>query len=357
MAPLSRFLIVFGLLSIGCDSPKQVESQAVVEGGTSNVEPTQVAPGSEDPDPEDPEVPDPEVVPDPISASRLVLPSDASAEEKRFYDGLKKSKIGLVGMSLHVIPGPSDACFAVSIGSHEIGGSGIRTTNCERTLEIAHAATHTRWSNSFGVIDISPFMVAGNGRTIWSPAYRCGSWLSYATSCEEYSQYAGSDMLEFTLQPRSVVGPIVSFTRTWTNQGAGGSGPSHGQDAWTVDIRSGDPATFDALITPESLLDGLKKDPFLQRELGEKLQEAASQEDVWKLWGTDEFYKFGSYYFNEWSSRRGQVAMRIFFLETLDGLSPNELRSLGIWVTPREEFRTVFEAAAEDKGGFMGGRE
>lgn len=354
----SRLFFVLGLVSLGCDSPKQVEPHVAVEGSTSAVESAQETPQEAIPDPVvlPKDAPESEVIPDPSSTPPLALPADANDREKTFYNALKKSKVGVVGMSLKVIPGPSDACFVVSIGSHEIGGSGIRTTDCGRTLEIAHAATHTRWSNPFGDVDISPFMVASNGRTIWSPAYQCESWLGYATSCEEYSKYTGSDMLEFTLQPRSVVGPIVSFSRRWTNQAAGGSGPSHGQDAWTVDIRSGDPAQFDALITQESLIEGLKKDPFLQGELGEKLQEAASPEDVWKMWGTDTFFKFGTYYFNEWSPKRGQVAMRIFFLETLEGLSPNELRSLGVWVTPKEEFHSVFEAAAKKEGGFVGSR-
>ncbi|QED28134.1 hypothetical protein FRD01_13015 [Microvenator marinus] len=364
MFQFSRLVIVLGLVSQGCHSPKQVDSKVTVEGSTSAVESPRETPHEAIPDPVvlSKDLPEPEVTPAPSSTPQLALPTDANAREKTFYNALKKSEAGVVEMSLEVVPGPSDACFAVLIDAHQSSGSydiresGFQTTDCVRTFEIAHTATHTRWSNPFGDVDISPFMVAGNGRTIWSPAHQCDIWFGYSTSCEEYSKYTVSHWLEFSLHPQSVVGPIVSFSRVWTKQAAGGTGPSHGQDGWTVDIRTGNRAQFDALITTESLLQSLKKDPFLQRELGEKLQEAASPEDVWKMWGTDTFAKFGTYYFNEWSSKRGQAAMRIYFLETTDGLSPNELRSLGVWVTPKEEFRSVFEAAAKKEGGFMGSR-
>lgn len=215
---------------------------------------------------------------------------------------------------------------------------------------MGHAATQERWQNEFGSFGLSVFAFTHNFRTLWS--FDCDLAGYAATSCDEYRSYTTPSYKSYCLRPLSAVGPVVSFAKAYTTYGAGGNRPSHGVVDWTFDVRDGEAASFDALVTPGSLLNALKEDPYLTRTLGEKLQDAQTVDAVFELWGTDDFARFGTYYFHRWSPERKEVAMRISFLERTSGLNPNELRELGIWVTPKAEFVSHFERAAAGEGFF-----
>lgn len=277
---------------------------------------------------------------------------DITEDEQIFIDGIRTTPPERVLLQYEVDL-TETACSPV------VRVNGFHTRDCERTVGIAHAATSTGWANESGRVEFSPFSVTHDGDALSSVATACEQWVETKRSPEFCKQYSSTAYYpgwsSYILRPTSLVGPIVSFAIESARDGSG-TVNSYAEVAHSFDVRTDGDAAFDALVTTDSLLAALKADSYLKNALGEKLQNATTLQDVWKLWGVDDFWRFGGYYFHRWSTRRGEVAMRIPFLEKHDGLGPNNLRSLGIWVKPKPEFRATFEAAARGEGGFLGGR-
>ncbi len=170
--------------------------------------------------------------------------------------------------------------------------------------------------------------------------------------CEAESAYAG-DFIASDIEALSLVGPVLSYSRQ-TSEAAAGGPPYHGESWGAVDIRTMQPARFDALIEPASILTALEHDSYVRRH--EDLSKAVSEADSLDT-ALDALRQkvdgVGAYSFHYYNARKNIVAMRIPFLESTAGLSPNRMSQIGLWVTPRAEWIPAFEAARNaPAGGF-----
>lgn len=240
-----------------------------------------------------------------------------------------------------------DACgFPKAIHASASEGSGFTVDSCSRVIAAAHAKTYTRVTSRVGVIDASLVELRHDGQPLWSIEEACIELRQDDSACK-------TDFITKVPYVASFVGPVLSY-KIHTAQARSGGPPSSEFTGYVTDVRTGQPAKFDALIDEDSLIDGLKRDSFMRRAVNPvELDKAKTIDEIWKLWRTQDFGYFGGYYFAEWDADNGLVAMRIWFRPDTAGNDPNDLKELGIWVRPKRTWRAAFEDAAAGKSGFL----
>lgn len=162
------------------------------------------------------------------------------------------------------------------------------------------------------------------------------------------------DNWEWSYRLDSVIGPVVSLRTHSFSQAAGGRG-TRSVRGQSIDLRDGEQAALTAVVTEASLLEALKEASELRSILGtEELAAAESVTAIEELIDDrSEIQKFGQYSFYEWAPKRNQVAMRVWYHEPSAGVGNAFIQSLDLWVTPDDDYRHYFEAAADGEGLYM----
>ena len=352
---LSTTIIAATLLLAGCKTPAPPQEDRSFEDDhvvvtTDPTDPTDSEEPNTDPEPE-PE-PDPDPDPDPAKQQPLdtpdtfvaepELPADMSFDEMALSRTVQVKRTPLV-----FAPVVKDGCgIPEAIHASSDGGPGFTVDSCSRVIQAAHARTYERTLTKLGVIDASVVEIRHDGQVLWSVAPLCVELRQDDAAC-------GTDFVAKLPKTYSFVGPLLSYTVTTSEARAGG--PASANIAGHVmDVRTGRPAKFGAMIDEDSLIDGLKRDSFMRRAVNPvELDKAKTLNDIWKLWRTQDFAFFGAYYFADWDADNGLAAMRIWYLEDNTGDQPNKLKELGVWVRPKRSWRAAFEDAAAKKSGYL----
>ncbi len=228
----------------------------------------------------------------------------------------------------------------------DVHGAGYTVDSCSLAVDAIHALTYQRTITKVGVLDISPVSIRHDGEPIWSAATDC-------TALRQQDNACGSDFITRRPTAMSFVGPLLSYHLATNSAVAGGTANRDNQGV-ALDVRTGLPAKFGALIDDDSLLNGLKRDLTMRRSVNPTALDAAKTvAAVWKLWRTEDFAFFGGYYFGAWDAENGLVAMHIWYLEDDAAMSENVLKELVVAVMPKAQWKSAFEDAASESSGFL----
>lgn len=185
-------------------------------------------------------------------------------------------------------------------------------------------------------IDVTPLSIRYDGSDIFSRSCLDRFECAYEHKSEE-------------VRLDSLVGPILSY-RGITMTSPCEAVPYGHPDFYTIDLRDGSAAELTALVQPESLLSALKEDRWVKEKVPDKrLDDADSLE---ALLGDSPMRQFQHYSFYDWDADRQKVAVRIW-KPHISGKWSGSFSFLGLWVSPRPEFREYFEAADEERGFYM----
>jgi hypothetical protein len=163
------------------------------------------------------------------------------------------------------------------------------------------------------------------------------------------------DFVQASFAGLSLVGPILSYTTT--SEASDGGAPVQPRSEWgAIDLRTMQPASFDALIDTESALSALKKDTYIRRHdtLSTSVSEANSFRAALAALRT-ELDGVDGYAFHYYNPRTKLVALRIPFVEPNPEREAPSVSQIGIWVKPKPQWLPAFEAArrAPDGGFYM----
>lgn len=353
-------IIAASLVLAGCktaapppDKPSFEDDQVIVTDGDKPDTDTDPGPNTDRPEPEPEPDPDPEPEPEPEPAkpprkkktesfvAEPTLPDDMSYDEMALSRTVQVKRTPLV-----FAPAVEGCGIPEAIKASSGDGPGFAVDSCSRVIAAAHARTYKRTMSKLGVIDASVVEIRHDGQILWSTAPICIELRQDEKACK-------TDFISKLPKTYSFVGPVLSHT-VETAQARGGGPASSNITGYVVDVRTGQPAKFAALIDEDSLIDGLKQDSFMRRTLNPvELDKAKTLDEIWKLWRTQDFAFFGAYYFGQWDADNGLAAMRIWYLEDNVGEEPIKLKELEIWVRPKRTWRAAFEDAASGASGFL----
>ena len=159
--------------------------------------------------------------------------------------------------------------------------------------------------------------------------------------CAPYCQHNDGRYAEARVV--SKLGPIVTWSEEQMEHACGG--PSYHQEAWTTwDLRGGEASLTD-VVEESSLVNAVQHDPYVLRSLAHcrgKLAAATMRKALRALLrqqiDREGFDQFG---FADLQPDQKRVALRLGFHGPYVGMSPNGVKTLGLWVTLRPEFRRL----------------
>jgi hypothetical protein len=172
------------------------------------------------------------------------------------------------------------------------------------------------------------------------------------TFCGRGTNRNRHDSLSLEKRLLSLVGPVVSYSVSEVE--SGGGGPRYGREYWiAIDLRRHKPAKLTALVDANDLLAALKRDSFLAPLFKKAHFTPRSVEDI-THWAKKMSWPIAldSYAFHAFDARRRKAAMRIAFRDTTGG-HLEQVRQIGVWVTPRDEALSSFTAACKGRGFTM----
>lgn len=212
-----------------------------------------------------------------------------------------------------------------------------KVRDCAAVFTELHDRTAQPVDSAAFRVDVSPFGASSGGRNLFSLAEACDDLLADGSAQR-------SDRITARLQLHSSVGPIVTLVETRSE--SRGGGPSYEGDRWlTFDVRVGTPAPLTALISEASLVEALKSDPYLRANLPtenfEALRASKTEAQAIEAAAPDLFITRAYAFVADRS--KGKVAMRVAFRDYANGLDPNRVRTLGLWVEPTAEAKAWFD--------------
>ncbi|MFW5967565.1 MAG: hypothetical protein ACOCV2_08615 [Persicimonas sp.] len=185
-------------------------------------------------------------------------------------------------------------------------------------------------------IEVTPLSIRYDGSAI------------FTRSCLDRFQCAHEHKSE-EVRLDSLVGPVLSY-RVISMTSPCEAVPYGHPDFYTIDLRDGSAADLTALVQPKSLLSALKEDTWVKEHVSEeRLDEVESLE---ALLGDSPMTQFQHYSFYDWDPDRQKVAVRIW-KPHIGGKWSGSFPFIGLWVSPRPEFREYFEAADDERGFYM----
>lgn len=342
--PRRRTLLPLMLLLAACQTPAPAAREAFDD--------QVVVPAPPD-EPTLPPSPEPEAEPtvparesEPVRETFVpepVVPGDLSFQETALARTVRQQQLGLVFSP--IVDGGCGIPAAIR-ASADPSGAGYTVESCGRAVDAAHALTNTRIITKLGVLDASTVSLRHDGNPLWTAADDCSALRQNAEAC-------ASDFVVRRPMLKSFVGPILSYDMA-THRAERGAKPTMRHEGVVIDVRTGQPARFGALIDEDSLLNALKRDSMMRRATDPVALDAAKTlDEVWGLWRTQDFAEFGGYYFAEWDPTSGQVMMRLLYLAVAAPDDENALQEIAVWVRPKAQWRAAFEDAAQGTSGFL----
>ncbi len=222
---------------------------------------------------------------------------------------------------------------------------------CESFFHSRHWGTGVHVGVDAFRVFVSDVAVTSGPMTIYEARTACGV-LDPSSACR-------NDFHEGAWMVLSVVGPVVSVAAFEGSAGAGG--PPYGSEIWTtVDLRTGEAATLDALVTEASLLEAMVGSAKVAERLDDaelaQLKASTTVRDALAAWGVDRASAFGSYTFVSDDATGADVTLRLGVLWSYGGMSPNTLEHVDLRVRVKLE-AAAWLAAAREGSGFLAPRE